>query len=93
MNENQKLYYHRVGETQEKDILAVEFPENKSWRMSAVVSDCGRYLIMMIVEGCRDNLLYFADLEKNGPITGKIPVTPVVTKFEADYDVSDYPLV
>lgn len=52
------------------------------------MSDCGKYLIVPIVKACRDNLLYFADLEKNGPITGKIPLTPIVTEFEADYDVN-----
>lgn len=88
MNENQKMYYHRVGESQDKDVLVIEFPENPSWRMSAVVSDCGKYLILLIIKDCRDNLLYFADLEKNGEINGKIDVTPIVTKFEADYDVS-----
>lgn len=52
------------------------------------MSDCGKYLIVSIVKACRDNLLYFADLEKNGEITGKISLTPVVTEFKADYDVN-----
>lgn len=52
------------------------------------MSDCGKYLIVSIVKACRDNLLYFADLEKNGKITGKIPLTPIVTEFESDYEVS-----
>lgn len=53
------------------------------------MSDCGKYLIVSIVKACRDNLLYFADLEKNGDISGKIPLTPIVTEFKADYDVSE----
>lgn len=52
------------------------------------MSDCGKYLVVSIVKACRDNLLYFADLEKNGEITGKIPLTPIVTEFVADYDVN-----
>lgn len=87
-NQNQKLYYHRVGAQQSDDILVAEFPENPSWRMAVQVSDCGKYLIMMVVKDCRDNLIYFADLEKTGEIRGKLELTPVVTKFEADYHVS-----
>lgn len=86
-NENQKLYYHRVGEKQSQDVLVAEFPENPSWRMAVQVTDCGKYLIVMVVKDCRDNLIYFADLEKTGDIKGQLELTPVVTKFEADYHV------
>lgn len=87
MNENQKLYYHRVGQSQDQDVLVVEFLENPTWRMYAQVSDCGKYLFVSIIKDCRDNLVYFADLEAAGTINGKLKITPIVTKFESDYYV------
>ncbi|XP_055295101.1 prolyl endopeptidase-like [Sitodiplosis mosellana] len=84
LNVNQKLYYHRVGEPQEKDVLVVEFLENPSWLIEAVVSSCGKYLIVLSGP-TTDNVLYFADLSKNGPIIGIIPLTPIVTKPESTY--------
>lgn len=51
------------------------------------MSDCGKYLLVTMYEGLRDNLLYIADLEKIGEITGKIPLTPIITEFNADYEV------
>lgn len=85
-NENQKVYYHRIGEDQSKDVLVVEFPENKNWRFSAEVSDCGSYLIFYIMTGCSDQLLYFADLRNTPNIDGKLSFQKIVTEFEADYD-------
>lgn len=54
---------------------------------SGTVSDCGNYLILTVIKDCRDNLVFFANLQKAGEIRGKLPITPIVTKFEADYDV------
>ncbi|XP_059618399.1 prolyl endopeptidase [Phlebotomus argentipes] len=86
MNEHQKLYYHRVGTPQSEDVLVAEFPENPSYRIGANVSDCGKYLILLIVKDCRDNLVYFADLESAGQISGKLPLKQIIHKFEADYE-------
>lgn len=85
-NENQKVYYHRVGEPQANDILVAEFPDEPRWRFSAEVSDCGNYLVFFVMIGCNDQLLYFADLRKTPEINGKLEFTKVVTNFEADYD-------
>lgn len=85
-NENQKLYYHRIGEPQEMDVLVAEFPEEPTWRFSSHTSDCGHYLLLNIMKGCKDSLLYFADLRKHPKIEGKLEWMKVVTEFEADYD-------
>ncbi|XP_017099168.2 prolyl endopeptidase [Drosophila bipectinata] len=85
-NENQKLYYHRVGESQDKDTLVVEFPEEPSWRIQSTVSDCGKYLILAIVKDCRDNIVFYADLQPGEEINSKLNVKKIVEKFEADYD-------
>lgn len=85
-NENQKLYYHRVGESQDKDVLIAEFPEEPSWRLMPEVSDCGKYLMLFIMKGCKDMLLYFSNLDKSDGITEKLDFVKVVTEFDSDYD-------
>ncbi|XP_066593585.1 prolyl endopeptidase [Prorops nasuta] len=84
-NRNHKLRYHRVGTPQSEDILVVDFPEEPLWRIGAVVSDCGKYLIVLPMKDCRDNLVYFTKLE-GVDIRGKLPLTQVVSKLEADHD-------
>ncbi|XP_013149586.1 PREDICTED: prolyl endopeptidase isoform X2 [Papilio polytes] len=86
VNRDQKLCYHRLGTPQAHDVVVVEFPEEPLWRIGAEVSDCGRYLLVSPVRDCRDNLLYFADLDKQPEITGLLPLTQIVHKFEADYE-------
>jgi len=55
----------------------------------AKVSDCGQWLIITPRLDCRDNLLLFCDLTTlpDKEISGKVNLTQVVHKFEADYQV------
>ena len=68
--------------------LHLEFFELNIFRFSEV-SDCGRYLITLPQQDCRDNLVFFTDLQAlpDGAITGKLPLTQVIFKLEHDYEV------
>lgn len=46
-------------------------------------------MIVITSETERDNSVFYADLEENGPITGKIPLIPLITKMDADYGVNN----
>lgn len=87
-NVDQKLYYHLLGTTQSADVLCAEWPDNPKWMTGVEVSDCGRYLVYMIRQGCDPvNRLYYCDLENltNG-ITGILPYVKVVDNFDAEYE-------
>ena len=82
-NENKKLYYHLIRTEQSEDVLVGEFTEQPKWRLGGVVSDCGKILHVTVREGCQDNLWYYAKL--GDKITGRLDLTPVITKYEAEY--------
>ncbi|XP_019880935.1 prolyl endopeptidase isoform X2 [Aethina tumida] len=84
-SENQKLYYHLLGTDQSQDIVVVEF-EDPQLRMSAHVSDCGKYLVVTPIKGCKNNLLYYAELRDDYKVEGKLDLKPIVTEFNADYE-------
>jgi hypothetical protein len=56
---------------------------------NAEVSDCGQWLVVMPQKECRDNLIFFSDLKSlpDNKISGKVNLTQVVHKLEADYEV------
>jgi prolyl oligopeptidase len=87
--ENQKVYYHLVGETQDKDVLCVEFPEHPKWLIGCEVTDCGNYLLVTTHSDCKYNIVYLASLSEQCAegIRTQLVITPLVPeKFEADYD-------
>lgn len=90
MYENQKIYYHVLGQKQEENKVVVEFPNNPKYKFGTEITDDGHYLIIDLIEdSTTECLLYFADLSKIGKINGIIPIKPIVTKFEADFNVSE----
>ncbi len=48
LNYDQKLYYHRLGEPQSKDVLVYERPDHKDWGFDAEVSHDGRFLVITV---------------------------------------------
>ncbi|MCY0985649.1 prolyl oligopeptidase family serine peptidase [Nannocystis sp. ILAH1] len=82
-NEFQKLYYHKIGTPQDKDILVYERKDHPQWGFGGEVSDDGRWLVIRVWEGSADkNALFVHDLSGG---VGKKPVVELLNKFDAEY--------
>ena len=51
LNENQKLYYHRLGAPQADDVLVYQRPDHPKWTLGAEVSEDGRWLVVTVSDG------------------------------------------
>lgn len=81
LNLNMKVYYHRVGTQQEKDVLVYERPDEPSWGYGCDVTEDGRYLVMTVWKGTDDRYrIVYRDL--NEPYG--LP-TELITSFENEY--------
>jgi len=80
-----KLYYHRLGDSQEKDQMIFERPTQKEVGIGGFVSHDGRWLIIQPWKGATDKTeVYVLDLKKKGAR----PV-PIFTGFEHQNSVED----
>ncbi|HEY4219991.1 MAG TPA: prolyl oligopeptidase family serine peptidase, partial [Myxococcota bacterium] len=78
----QKLYFHKLGDAQEKDALVAEDPEHKTWGFSGGVTEDGAYLLITVWDGTdRRNRVWFKDLKHDGPIV------KLFNDFDASYGV------
>lgn len=81
-NENQRLFFHRLGEPQTKDELILERPDHPKWGFSPEVTDDGRYLIIQNWKGSEPkSQIFIKDL---GQADAK--VVPLITGFDAEYE-------
>ncbi|HET7844410.1 MAG TPA: hypothetical protein VFL14_09685, partial [Xanthomonadales bacterium] len=82
LNKFQKVYFHALGTTQDKDVLVYERKDQPDWGFGAEVSDDGRYLVISVSLGTDErNLLFYKDLAN-----AKSKVVELLPKFEAAYD-------
>jgi len=81
LNENQKVYFHRIGEPQSRDVLVYERKDHPKWGFSADVSDDGRYLLLSISEGTDErNRFFYRDLSQ-----AKAPMVELIGELEATF--------
>ena len=80
-NENQKVYFHRVGTDQSEDVLVYDDPEHPNRFFYVFPSEDERYLYLSISEkGSNGNSLYYRDNRK-----ADLDWHPIVEGFEYDY--------
>jgi prolyl oligopeptidase len=85
VNYFQKLYYHRLGTSQQEDILIYHRPDQKEWGFNGDVTEDGRYLIISVWQGTDPkNLVFYKDLENSNS-----EVRELISKFEANYSFID----
>ncbi|MCD6518239.1 MAG: S9 family peptidase [Candidatus Aminicenantes bacterium] len=83
-NKYQKIFYHKLGDPQEKDKLIYEDREHPLRYVSADVTEDSRYLILVVSEGTSGNELYYKELGDEEAV-----FKPLVTGFDYDTYVID----
>jgi prolyl oligopeptidase len=83
VNKNQKVYFHKIGTSQESDTLVYERPDQPDWGFGIDMTDDGRFLLIYQSEGTnRENRLFIQDL--HAPDS---KIQPFLDKFDAFYRV------
>jgi prolyl oligopeptidase len=81
VNKFQKLYYHRVGTSQDEDVLVYHRPDQPDWGFGGTVTEDGRYLVISVWKGTDDDsrILYKDLTEPYG-----LPID-LIDSFESEY--------
>lgn len=82
LNENQQVWFHRVGTAQSEDVLVYRRPDQPKWGFGADVSDDGRYLTLNVWQGTDErNRFFYKDLS-----TPDAPVVELIAELEAAFN-------
>ncbi len=80
--ENQKVYFHKLGDPQSADKLVFERPDHPVWELNAVTTEDGNYLLFVVSPGdFSRTLLFYEDLRAADP-----KIVDLVTEVKYRYD-------
>ncbi len=54
LNLNQKIYYHRIGTSQDQDVLVYHRPDEPTWGFGTSVTQDGQFLVLTVWKGTDD---------------------------------------
>ena len=84
LNMNHAVYFHRIGDQQQDDLLVYTRPEHPEWLYGVNVTDDGRYLVITIAVGTDDRYqIVYQDLRTDGAE----PVM-LIEGFDFDYTLA-----
>ena len=82
VNYYQKLYYHRLGDSQDKDVLTYQRKDQKEWGFRGGVTEDGRYLIISVWRGTETkNQVFYKRLD-----SPDAAVVELLAGFDAEYE-------
>ena len=85
VNYFQKLYYHKIGTSQDEDILVYHRPDEKEWGFGGAVTEDNQYLIISVWRGTeKRNQVFYAKLDGKSA-GGATKVTELLAGFDSDY--------
>jgi prolyl oligopeptidase len=91
VNLNHQVYYHRLGTSQDSDVLIYNTPDEPKWMFGVEVTTDGRYLILTISKSTAPiNKLYYVDLTNFDPCREEdvfgFPVVKLIDNWDAQYE-------
>jgi prolyl oligopeptidase len=83
MNKFQKLYFHRLGNSQDQDALIYERTDQPEWVFGSSITEDGRWLVISQRQGTeRRNRVFIRDLAK-----ADSPIEPLFDRNDAAYAI------
>lgn len=84
LNKNHSVYFHRIGDEQQDDVLVYTTPQYPEWGYGAQITDDGRYLVITVWKGTDDRYqIVYQDLHSEGAA----PVM-LIEGFDFDYTLA-----